>query len=189
MSKVWDDMYDVSSVNDIHNLITEIDLITKKGLAQEDLDDFENMKETLSSILNDLKLIENTSSCEEFKKNSEKLKTKYQDEDIEFDINFIINEAIHRASNQLDEKENQWRSSYLTLLGKTRPKIHVWEEQTALLSEYLSARTVEEYKKLKTEADEMFEVGRIEDVIYYFDKLQKDEKLECLKKLMERVNK
>lgn len=43
-------------------------------------------------------------------------------------------------------------------------------------------------KILDQEADEIIREGKIEDVIFYFDKLDKVEKRECIQKLQSRLN-
>lgn len=190
MSAIWDDMYGISSIDDIKNIISRIDLVMKKGLSQEDFDDFANMKETLTGVLNDLQLVENAaSSREEFKKISQKIKNKYQDEEMDFDVNSIIEDVTKQIAKRLDEQEKNWRSSYLSIDGKSRAEIHVWEERTAILPGYLSEQSISDYKKVKAKADKTIKEGKIEDVVYYFDKLQDDEKHECLKLLLEHINK
>ena len=39
-------------------------------------------------------------------------------------------------------------------------------------------------EKLNVEADEIISEGKIEDVLFYFDKLDANEKKECLEKIM-----
>ena len=43
-------------------------------------------------------------------------------------------------------------------------------------------------KVLDHEADEIISEGKIEDVIFYFDKLDDNEKRECIQKLQNRLN-
>ena len=45
-----------------------------------------------------------------------------------------------------------------------------------------------EIKELDKEADELISEGKIEDVIFYFDKLDDQEKQECVLKLKSRLN-
>lgn len=43
-------------------------------------------------------------------------------------------------------------------------------------------------KVLDKRADEIIKEGKIEDVIFYFDKLDEAEKRECIQKLQSRLN-
>ena len=56
------------------------------------------------------------------------------------------------------------------------------------LPEYLSEDTIAKAKKLDQEADELISESKIEDVIFYFDKLDAAEKEECIRKLQSRLN-
>ncbi len=187
MSSIWDDLYDISSLDDIKSLIGKIDLIIKKGLSQEDFDDFANMKETLITVLNDLELVRNSSNSRfDFAKASQKIQSKYQNEEMDFDVNTIINDVTNEIKEELDAKEKLWCDKYLSIQGKTRPEIHEWENQTAILPDFLSEQTIIKYHNIKSDADKKIKEGKIEDVLYYFDKLQSDEKEECLKLLLEK---
>ena len=53
---------------------------------------------------------------------------------------------------------------------------------------YLSDNTIVKIKELDKEADELISEGKIEDVIFYFDKLDDQEKQECVLKLKSRLN-
>ena len=51
------------------------------------------------------------------------------------------------------------------------------------ISEYLSEKTIERIQELDVEADEVIKDGKIDDVLYYFEKLEQSEKEECMRKL------
>ena len=51
----------------------------------------------------------------------------------------------------------------------------------------MSYETVIKVKELDKEADNIISEGKIEDVIFYFDKLDETEKKECLEKLKQKV--
>ena len=53
---------------------------------------------------------------------------------------------------------------------------------------YLSEETIEKVKLIDKEADEIISEGKIEDVIFYFDKLDDIEKSECIQKLQDRLS-
>ena len=66
--------------------------------------------------------------------------------------------------------------------------VHKWKEKTAYLPEYLTEETIEKVKMVDKEADEIISEGKIEDVLFYIDKLDDVEKLECIQKLQNRLN-
>lgn len=71
---------------------------------------------------------------------------------------------------------------------KSRKAVHKWKEKTAYLPEYLSEETIEKVKMVDKEADEIISESKIEDVIFYFDKLDDNEKKECIRKLQSRLH-
>lgn len=85
-------------------------------------------------------------------------------------------------------KHNFLSRGVLTLGDKSRKAVHKWKEKTAYLPEYLSEETIEKVKMVDKEADEIISEGKIEDVLFYFDKLDDVEKLECIQKLQNRLN-
>ena len=56
------------------------------------------------------------------------------------------------------------------------------------MPEFLSDETVIEFNKLQNEANEILSQGKIEDVVYYFEKLNDEEKETCMKKLSSLIN-
>ena len=82
----------------------------------------------------------------------------------------------------------KWITEELTLGDKSRKAVHHWKEKSQFIPEYLSEETIEKVKKLDQEADELIREGKIEDVIFYFDKLDEAEKQECIQRLQGRLN-
>ena len=75
----------------------------------------------------------------------------------------------------------------MTLGDKSRTNVHKWKEKIKILPEYLSDDTMAEIVKLEKEADEIISEGKIEDVVFYFEKLDVNEKQLCINKLMQIV--
>lgn len=107
---------------------------------------------------------------------------------IEVEVLPIIHEVISDMENNMNVREQEWINSVLTLGDKSRKAVHKWKEKTAYLPEYLSEETIEKVKMVDKEADEIISEGKIEDVLFYFDKLDDVEKLECIQKLQNRLN-
>lgn len=77
----------------------------------------------------------------------------------------------------------EWINSVLTLGDKSRNAVHKWKEKSKYLPGFLSEETIAKVKVLDQEADEILSEGKIEDVIFYFEKLNDGEKIQCIQKL------
>ena len=189
MSDIWDDLYEVKNADDVEMLIDNIASVLQKGIPDADRLDFEELQKNLSELLNDINEIKRvTNSRNEFKKISEDMINKYEHSEFDFEVLPIIHEVISDMENNMNVREQEWINSVLTLGDKSRKAVHKWKEKTAYLPEYLSEETIEKVKMVDKEADEIISEGKIEDVLFYFDKLDDVEKLECIQKLQNRLN-
>ena len=189
MNDVWEDLYNIKNAEDIELLIDNIASVLQKGIPDIDQRDFEELTKNLAEILidiNELKSVSN--SRNDFKKLSESKIQKYQEAEFDFDVLSVIHGVIRDTEKNLDDREQKWINSVLTLGNKSREEVHRWKEKSAYLPEYLSEQTIEKVKLLDCEADKIISEGKIEDVIFYFDKLDNNEKAECIQKLKERLN-
>lgn len=188
ITDIWDDLTEVKSSEDIEDLIERIILVLQKGIPMNDQIALEEVKQNLEELLSDVEKLNGTdNSRADFKSVSTELKEKYQDSEFDFEVNDILDEVIGSISDRLDKKETEWTIKNLTLGDKSRESVHKWKERTRFLPEYLSDKTTEEVKKIDAEADEIVKEGKIEDVIFYFDKLDKSEKEECINKLQKMI--
>jgi len=184
ITDIWDDLPEVKISEDIEDLIERIALVLQKGIATNDQLALEEVKDNLEELKSDVDQLNSTDTSRiEFDKVSKELIEKYQDHDFDFEVDEILNELINAVSSRLDDKEQQWVARNLSLGDKSRESIHHWKERIKFLPEYLSVDTHNKINELDAEADEIIKDGKIEDVIYYFDRLTADEKLECIKKL------
>ena len=183
---IWDDLPMVKTSENIKDLINRINMVLQKGILAKEKDYLEEIKGNLEELLADVQSLNATDNSRvEFKRISESLKEKYVDSEFDFDVNEVLNELIKNVSEKLDVKEKDWIQKNLSLGDKSRDSVHVWKERIKYLPEYLSDKTKEDVKKIDAEADEIIKDGKIEDVVYYFDKLDINEKKECLKKLQD----
>lgn len=188
ITDIWDDLSEVKSSEDIEDLISRITLVLQKGIAPSDQEALDEIKDNLSDLLTDVdKLSATDSSRVELGKISIELKEKYAETEFDFEVDEILNEVIAEVKNTLDKKEVDWKVSHLSLGDKSRESVHKWKEKTKILPDYLSKETKDEVEKIDAEADEIIKEGRIEDVIFYFDKLDATEKAECLTKLKQLI--
>ena len=189
MSDIWDDLYEVKSAEDVEMLIDNIASVLQKGILDADQIDFEELQKNLKELLNDINEIKSAViSRNGFKKISESMIQKYEHSEFDFEVLTIIQEVISDMEKKLNDREQEWIENVLTLGDKSRKAVHRWKEKSKYLPEFLSEETVTKVKVLDHEADEIISEGKIEDVIYYFDKLDGNEKLECIQKLQSRLS-
>ena len=184
ITDIWDDLEEVKSPEDIEDLIDRIGMVLQKGISQIDQTALVEVRDNLKELLADVENLYNTdSSRTEFAKVSSEIKEKYSESEFDFDVNEIIDEAVKAVISKLDEKETTWIKDNLTLGDKSRESVHRWKETTRYLPEYISDKTKTKIRKIDKEADEIIKEGKIEDVVFYFDKLSASEKKECIEKL------
>ncbi len=189
MTDIWDDLFEVKSSNDVEDLLQRISIVLQKGIYQNDQDGFIELQGNLEEFLNDINQIKDaTSSREKYSEVSEEMLIKYQDSEFDFEVLPILEDVISEIAKSLDEKEQKWIESVLTLGDKSRQSVHKWKENIHFLPEYLSELTFKRVSELDKEANSIISEGKIEDVIFYFEKLDEDEKEECIKKLYQRVS-
>ena len=189
MSDIWDDLFDVKSSDDIEDLLQRITIVLQKGISETDQEDFTELSNNLNELLEDINGVKTaTDSRTAFKSNSEKVLKKYEESDFDFEVLPILEEVISEIEKTLNDKEEKWKEDNLSLGTKSRKDVHVWKDRTKFLPDYLSDDTLAKVKELDSEADEIISEGKIEDVLFYFDKLNNKEQKECLEKLSSRVN-
>lgn len=187
MTDIWDDLYEVKCSEDIEDLIDRITLVLQKGISSADQTDFSELQINLQELLSDINQIkEATNSRKEFENVSLKIKEKYEDSDFDFEVQPIIEGIVTEIQKNLKEKEENWKQKNLSLGDKSRESVHRWKERIKFLPEYLSEDTVKKVDDLSKIADEIISESKIEDVVFYFEKLDDKEKRECLEKLQEK---
>ena len=188
MTDIWDDLDDVKNADDVEDLLERIAIILQKGISSADQIDFSELQSNLQELLDDVNEVkEATQSRKQFEEKSRVALEKYKESDFDFEVEPIIEEVINDIKAKRDQKEENWKNKYLTLGDKSRNSVHRWMDNTNVLPEYLSEETIESVRKLKNEADQIISDGKIEDVLFYFDKLSTNEKIDCLEKLKRQV--
>lgn len=186
ISDIWDDLCDVKSDEDIVDLKERIDLVLRRGILEADKKSLEELNNDLDVLIGDIKAIkESADSRNRFAMISNSICDKYDENELDFDAISIIRCVISEIEKEMDEKEENWIKRNLTLGSKSRADIHNWKEKIRFLPEILSNNTIEAVKKLDAEANEILSEGKIEDVIFYFEKLDAKEREICLRKLNE----
>lgn len=186
MTDIWDDLYDLQSFDNLEDLLERINLILQKGISGTDQDDFYGLKKELDQLMNDIKRVENSlESRKTFETVSIEVRNKYLELELDFEVLPILDKAISEMKQKIDVKESEWRSANLTLGDKSRGSVHKFIECKKRLPLFLSTKTLEDIEIISQEANQIVSQGKIEDVIFYFEKLDTIEKKKCLEKLSE----
>lgn len=181
MSDIWDDLYEVVTAEDVEDILARIKMVLQKGIPVKDQADFSDLQENLELFLADINLIkENVDNRKKFTSIVNNLKEKYIESDFDFEVLPILEEVITNILTTMNSKEVDWKSRNLSLGDKKRETIHKWKDRTKYLPEYLSDETNDKLMALNKEADNIISNGKIEDVIYYFEKLDVVEKKKCI---------
>ena len=184
MDAIWNGLFDIETADDVENMLEKIKQILQKGIPETEQEDYVEIQENLTVLMLDINRIkETTSSRKEFEVISEAIKEKYADSELDFDVQTIIEAIISDIALQLDNKEQEWISKYLTLGDKSRESVHRWKAHIEYIPEYLSVDTQAKIKALDKEANDIIKVGKIDDVILYFNRLSKEEQIECFDKI------
>lgn len=184
MTDIWDDLYEVKNAEDVEDLLERIIIVLQKGISPADQSDFAGLQSNLQELLMDINQFKGaTNSRKIFVEVSDKIKEKYEDSKFDFEVLPIIEDIINTILKEIDKKEERWKKENLSLGDKSRVNVHKWKEKTQYLPEYLSEDTVKKVNELTKEADVIISEGKIEDVIFYFEKLNDKEKQECMEKL------
>ena len=184
ITDIWDDLLDVKSSEDVQDLIDRTNQVLQKGIAAKDASSLEELRGNLESFIVDVNNLQATrESRSAFQAISEEIRQKYVKSEFDFEVMDILDEIIRTIAEELDEKEEKWINTNLTLGDKSREAIHHWKERIRFLPGYISEQGKKKIQVLNSEADELIKVGKIDDVVFYFEKLTDSEKKECLNKL------
>ena len=181
---IWDNLYEISTADDISKLIGDINIVLQRGLPKNDKEGLEDVQSNLKTLLLDVdELNSATDSWEKFEVLKVKVSEKYKDSYFDFDVDDILNDVIKKVQTQLEKKELTWRENNLNLGDETRETIHKWKNKIQCLPGYISDKTKNDIKILDIQADELIKDGKIDDVMFYFNRLSDEEKKECIIKL------
>ena len=184
MENIWEDLANAETLEDIENIINCIALIMNYRIPARDLQDFEDLQESLNAFMADVNSLQTaTQDRNKLQTAIAELRNKYSDSELDFDVAVVLEDVIKKAETEIAEKEKRWCEKYLTLGDKSRGTIHAWKENTRVLPLYLSPVTLTTIEKMRIEAEKIVSDAMIEDVVFYFKKLNKEEKKHCLEML------
>ena len=158
-----------------------INAVLDYHIAEKDIQDFKDLKTTLDAFAADMDILKAAASDrKQLASVIEELRQKYSKAEIDFDVLAVLEDEIRIVTEEINTKDAAWRSHYLTLGDKSRETIHAWRENTRILPAYLTDKTVFAVEELRTEADSLISKAMIDDVLFYFKKLNPEEQVRCL---------
>ena len=158
-----------------------INAVLDYHIAEKDVQDFKDLKTTLDAFAADMDALKAaTSDRKQLASIIDKLRQKYSKAESDFDVFTVLEDEIRIVTEEISSKDATWRSHYLTLGDKSRETIHIWRENTRVLPAYLADETVLAVENLRTEADSIISKAMIDDVVFYFRKLNSEERIRCL---------
>lgn len=180
MASVFDIVAEADTVDAI-GLATDC-LATVLGYILSDKDRYEflQLQGIIEQLNSDINTLQSEMNRNLFEKEAHDMINKYRAEDCEYDFIPVIEDCISTCRNELDKKDSIWKSKNLTLKSKTRQDVFEWKQHIEVLPPYLTKETIEEIKVLDQEADQIISDGKIEDVVYYYKKLDCSERKKCL---------
>lgn len=185
MENIWEDLANAQSQEDIESILSCIALIMNYRIPARDLQDFEDLKETLDTFIADVSELQSAvNDRSKLEKAITTLREKYAGSEMDFDVDTVLKDVIKSAEEAIDTKEHIWRQNHLTLGDRTRATIHTWKESTRILPAYLSQATIQAVETMRIEADQLISEAMIEDVVFYFKKLNAEERKHCLELLL-----
>ncbi len=186
ISDIWDDLSEIQSYEDISSLISRLRKVLQKGLQKKDKEALDELLSNLETLIKDIELLQSiTNSRKEVSIVSSELIQKYQDSDFDFDVQAIIDGVKENVIARIKEKEDFWIKNNLSLGDKSRQSVYHWKDRIKAIPEYLSEETLNQIQELDAEADVIISEGKIEDVLFYFEKLSPDEQVICIRRLQE----
>lgn len=184
MNGIYDGIYEISSFDDVQIMIDRIQRVCQMGISESDLEDFESLKSTLEAFQRDVReMIELQNDRDAFLNGYETLVRKYENEDLDFDVASILEQVASSIIADLDTRDRAWATRFLETIGNKREDLLVWVDSTRTLPRYLSEETRRKYQTIKESVDRKLSMAKIEDVIFSFKKLQKEEQKVCFELL------
>jgi hypothetical protein len=181
----------IGNTEDIRNAIDDINGVLQMGIKPDDSIRLQNEKNGMQELLEQLD--EYRVLCrsrQDAKQGEENLVEQYKgDERFNFHTNVVIEDTYNDIIKKFDREEQDWKDRNLHFPDDSRRAVLEWREKNKTLPEYLSEETINEVKKMYLRSEEIISKGKIEDVYYYFQKLNPDEQKKCIEGLTMILNK
>ena len=184
MFSIFDIVADAETVESMEMAMDCLGTVLSYTIPDKDRTEFRSLQKLLNELQADCnEIMSKSSDRKAFQHIKEDMLQKYNSEEIDYDFLPIINDSLELTSKKLDENDEKWRTDNITLGDKSRQAVHDWKRRIEELPAFLSERTLKEIKEMDAEADQLISEGKIEDVVLYFDRLDRKEKEKCLELL------
>ena len=181
ISEIWDSLYDARTYNDLIKIETQIDIVIRKGIREDDYDSLMEVKENIRDLLIDLnEYLAFNGSRVRLKEISQQLIDKYNNSNFDFDVVTIIETIISEKNVQYDKQEEEWIDKYSDVKNLSRQELLECLEKTKNYPNYLSEKSIITLNNLRNIVLLKVKTSKIDDVVYYFSKLDYIERKECL---------
>lgn len=188
MNAIYDMLYDAETTQDLLSIKSKIHLVLQKGLRTVDEKGFNTILQDINELTSDtLPMNEVDGDRDALNEIRQKLLDKYEEAEYDFSAIDIIDNDYNTQKNKILDQEKKWKDKYLTLGNKTSNDLHLYKDHIRILPSYLSKETLDEVKRLDDEADQLLSQNRINEVIFWFNKLSDEEKALCLSKLQKLI--
>ena len=176
ISEIWDSLYDARTYNDLIKIEPQIDIVIRKGIREDDYDSLMEVKENIRDLLIDLnEYLAFNGSRVRLKEISQQLIDKYNNSNFDFDVVTIIETIISEK-----KQEEEWIDKYSDVKNLSRQELLEWLEKTKNYPNYLSEKSIITLNNLRNIVLLKVKTSKIDDVVYYFSKLDYSERKECL---------
>lgn len=188
MADVYDLVSDADNMEALDDAKETLDEVLQYRLNGGDRKEFLELKELIRNLLTDIAMInskiENRQALEETIKS---ITEKYSDDKCEYDFRPVIDDCVIHARSAIDQKDAVWRRDNVTLGKESRKEVFDWKRKIERLPDFLSDETLQKIKELDKKADKLISDGKIEDVVYAFEKLNNEEKRQCITVLQGKI--
>ena len=180
----------ISNAEDIRITIDDINGVLQMGIKPDDSIRLQNEKSGMQELLECLdEYRAHCQSRQDAKQGEENLVEHYKgDERFNFNTDVVIEDTYNDIINKFDREEQDWKNRNLHFSSDSRRAVLEWREKNKTLPEYLSKETIYEVKKMYLKSEEIISKGKIEDVYYYFQKLNLEEQRKCIEGLTRILN-
>jgi hypothetical protein len=186
MNQIWSDLYEVSDLSGVKRLVSDIQAVSGKGISENDLKDFADLKNALEEFLHNVdSLTECGNDRTAFDAERERVMAFYQEQEMEFDVVPILEEVAAGIERQFEAKDLAWRQRYLERIPTDRQGMLRWSDNVLNTPNYLSEETLNLLQTRRREVKARLGRAMIDDVVYCFSRLDREQMGVCMGRLEE----
>lgn len=194
VSEVYDVIYNLLSVQDCKEFLSQVRTVLGKSISDIDREGIEQAANDVQNFLNDVYNLEKFSdNRKELINELNALQDKWGGYESEVDFSLIIDAHEKYLLNRLNDLEERWKQNYLSSLADEVPNWDVsrcmtWLENTNIIPPYLSESTIYSLKEAREFVNNRLSDLQVEAVISLFSKLSDEQKEIALLKMKNMLN-